>query len=162
MRRGCGGVIGMIVFMGIFFVAGIGITYWGSQILGNANKSVEWPTAMGRVIFSDVREDSDEDGASYHADVSYEYVVNDREYLSDQVSFGQYGSSNYSHAAEIVRRYPVGERVTVYYNPEQPETAVLEPGVTWSSYMVLVMGLCFMGVPLLIAVGGLFNRLRGV
>lgn len=162
MRRGCGNVIGLTVFAVIFFAVGVGLTIWGGIVLNNANESADWPTTQGEVVLSNVREDSDDDGVTYHAEISYEYVVADREYVSDQVSFGQYGSSDHSHAAEIVNRYPEGRRVRVFYNPEDPETAVLEPGVTWSSYMILVMGLCFTAVPVLIAVGGLANRLRGV
>jgi hypothetical protein len=31
---------------------------------------------------------------------------------------------------EVTKRYPEGAKVTVYYNPHQPEQAVLEPGLS--------------------------------
>jgi hypothetical protein len=33
------------------------------------------------------------------------------------------------NAADVTSRYPVGAQVPVYYRPEEPEFAVLEPGV---------------------------------
>jgi hypothetical protein len=148
MSKGCG-LVGMLLFLGIFVTIGIGLSLWGWTILQQAQVSQNWPTTSGEVTYSQVRESSDEDGTSYFADVTYGYVANDRRYTSDNVSFGQYGGT-YKHASGIVERYPVGQRVTVSYNPEEPQTAVLEPGATWSSYMILFMGFMFAGLPLLI------------
>lgn len=133
----------------VFLAVGIGLSLWGWSVLQNARVSESWPTASGEVLSSTVRVDRDEDGTSYFADVTYRYVVDDLEYASDSVSFGQFGSSDRDHAEGIVARYPVGSQVTVFYDPEDVETAVLEPGVTWSSYMLLGMGILFIGIPLI-------------
>ncbi|RMG98831.1 MAG: DUF3592 domain-containing protein [Chloroflexi bacterium] len=141
-----------VLFLGLFFVASITLTIVGVNVLRNARVSEGWPTTTGEVVASSVRASSDSDGTTYYADVSYSYVVDDHRYVSDTVSFGEYGSSDRSHAEEVVARYPVGKRVTVYYNPELPETAVLEPGVTWSSYFPLAMGLCFLSVTSIVTI----------
>ncbi|MCB8966761.1 MAG: DUF3592 domain-containing protein [Chloroflexota bacterium] len=156
--KGCG-CIGTTIFLGIFVVVGIGISYWGWHILQNARVSLSWPTTDGQITSSYVREDRDEDGTSYFGDVTYTYAVNDVRYTSDMVNFGQYGGSR-NHAQEIVDKYPEGNGVTVSYDPNDPETAVLEPGVTGGSYLVLGLGIIFVVFPLLMAPFMLIGTLR--
>lgn len=163
VQRGCGG-LGAIIFLSIFVIIGMGLSIWGGNVLRNASASSNWPTVTGQVINSTVSENSDSDGTTYGADVYFEYRVNDQQYGSDTVSFGQFSSSDYGHARNIVNRYPEGTQVEVYYNPEDPETAVLEPGVTWSSYMLLGMGLAFICLPgfmMLIVLGNSIGLLQG-
>ena len=144
---GCGITVFIMI---VFFAAGIGISIWGWSVLQNARVSETWPTTDGEILTSNVRIDNDDDGTSYFGDVTFRYVVDDVVYTSDSVSFGQYGSSNRGHAEEIVARYPTGNGVTVHYDPADPETAVLEPGVTWSSYFILAMGAVFTCIPLIV------------
>ena len=54
-------------------------------------------------------------------------------------SFGEYQGSK-KHAESIVDRYPKGKKLEVSYNPEKPEVAVLEPGITIGSYLPLGIG----------------------
>ena len=141
---------GITVFLMLVFMAvGVGISIWGWSVLQNARVSESWPATDGEILSSVVREDTDEDGTSYFGDVTYRYFVADVAYTSDSVSFGQYGGER-DHAEEIVARYPAGSGVTVHYDPADPETAVLEPGVTWSSYFMLAMGALFTCIPIIV------------
>ena len=144
---GCGITVFLML---VFLAAGIGISIWGWSVLQDARVSESWPVTDGEILSSNVRIDNDDDGTAYFGDVTFRYVVDDVVYTSDTVSFGQYGSSNRSHAEGIVTRYPTGNGVTVHYDPADPETAVLEPGVTWSSYFMLAMGVVFTCIPLII------------
>lgn len=144
---GCGITVFIMV---LFLAAGIGISIWGWSVLQNARVSESWPVTDGEILSSNVRVDSDEDGTSYFGDVTFRYVVNDVVYTSDTVSFGQYGSSDRDLAESIVSRYPADNGVTVHYDPADPETAVLEPGVTWSSYLMLAFGAVFVCIPLVV------------
>ena len=123
---------------------------WGGIVIRNASISAGWPAAQGEITSSYVSESTDEDGTTYSAEIEFKYVVNDRWLTADVVNFGEYGSSNMSHAGDIVDKYPVGKVVNVYYNPDHAETAVLEPGVTWSSYFILLMGIVFLIIPAII------------
>jgi hypothetical protein len=152
------GCLGSMVFLLVFVGVGIGLSIWGWSVLQNARVSESWPTTSGEVLSANVRIDDDDDGTSYFGDVTYSYAVDDFRYTSDSVSFGQYGSSNRDHAEGIVARYPVGSQVTVYYDPEDVETAVLEPGVTWSSYLLIGMGLIFTCIPIIILPFTLLRR----
>lgn len=159
MRQGFG-CFGSFLFLGIFFAVGAGLSWWGWGILQDARVSETWPSSPGQITHSEIDEDRDEDGTSYHADIAFEYAVNDQRYAGDTVNFGQYGGS-YGHAEEIVNKYPVGESVQVYYDPNEPTTAVLEPGVSGGSYLVLGIGLCFAGVPFIFGPFMLIGALRG-
>jgi hypothetical protein len=149
MARRANPLIGVLI-MPIFFIAGIFLAKYGGSVLDNAKASAEWPTVQGTVMHSDVvRERGTGDNRGkyhYEADVMFEFELDGQTYSSNNVSFGEYASSQASHAREIVRRYPEGSRVTVYYNPEDPDTAVLEPGVSWSSYILLGMGILFCAI----------------
>ncbi|MCA9918240.1 MAG: DUF3592 domain-containing protein [Anaerolineales bacterium] len=162
MRRtsdsiGCGITV---LLMLIFFAAGIGISIWGWSVLQNARVSESWPVTDGEILTSNVRIDNDDDGTSYFGDVTFRYAVDDVVYTSDTVSFGQYGSSNRGHAEEIVTKYPAGNGVTVHYDPADPGTAVLEPGVTGSSYFMLAFGAVFICIPLIVLPLMLRSRFR--
>lgn len=141
-----------VILLLVFFAVGAGLMVWGGIIVRNASESKGWPLAQGEIIASYVKTSDDQDGITYFADIEFQYVVNDRRLTADTVNFGEYGTSNRNHAADIVAKYPVGKVVNVYYNPEEPETAVLEPGVTWSSYVLLLMGLLFIILPVIILI----------
>lgn len=157
MRRRIG-CVAVVVFVGIFFIAGLGLSWWGWVVLQNARVSESWPMTDGEITYSQIQISTDDDGTSYHADVRFVYVAEDRRYEADTVSFGQYGSSDRNHAAGIVARYPVGQRVTVYYDPAKPETAVLEPGVTLGSYLILGLGMIFLITSLIMIPIGFVSR----
>ena len=158
MRRAIFG----LVFVGV----GIGLTIWGNGILQNAKESTKWPTTDGRILSSRVTESRSTTGTrrnrrpkyTYGAEVRYEYTVKERKHTSNKVSFGQYSSSNPGHAESIVRRYPQGKAVKVFYNPDNPSTATLEAGASWSSYAILIGGVVFCFAGLLLIVSPLFPR----
>lgn len=152
------GCLGTMIFLLIFVGVGIGLSIWGWSVLQDARVSESWPATDGEILSSTIRVDTDEDGTSYFGDVTFRYFVDDVAYTSDNVSFGQYGSSDRDHAEEIVARYPAGSGATVHYDPAEPETAVLEPGVTWSSYMLLGMGVLFICIPVIIMPFALLRR----
>jgi Protein of unknown function (DUF3592) len=95
----------------------------------------EWPSAAGKVVVSkaEVRKvkviDGDrEEGHRFEernfADIVYEYSVAGGKLRNNRVSIGE-DLGNFE-VAEIIAKYPVGAVVTVYYNPQHPNQAVLE------------------------------------
>ncbi len=168
MRKRANPLLGVLI-MPLFLIVGVFVTKWGAKTLDNAKESMDWPTVQGQVLHSEVvREKKSNSGSrssggssvTYNADVMFEFKLKGDTYSSDNVSFGQYSSSDPSEARKIVRDYPQGSSVTVYYNPEDPDVSVLEPGVTWSSYIIWGMGLLFSGIGVLGFLGCLFSVLR--
>ena len=153
-----------ILFCIIFLGVGIALSIHGKKVLDNAKASLDWPTCDGMVVTSSVDKQRKTSGTgssrktstTYHANVMYDYVVNEATYSSDNVSFGQGGNSNPNSARQIVNRYPAGKKTSVYFNPDSPEIAVLEPGAKGGSYMLLGGGVLFSVVGIAI----LFGRVR--
>jgi len=142
------------LFLSIFVIVGTVVALQGKKMLATAKESANWPYVQGKVISSEmeVRKETDDDGTSvtYSAEVMFEYEVAGVLYSANRVSFGQYSSGAPGLARKILSRYPAGKVVNVYYKPDAPEVSVLEPGVTFSTYLVLIGGLVF------VFFGGLF------
>lgn len=172
-NKSAGLITGSTVALGIgtiFVIAGYCmLVFWGKPTLNNAKNSVNWPTTMGKVTESKVGSHRSDGSTTYSADVTYSYTVNDYEIHSDRIWFGDnYSSSSRSVFEKIVRKYPPGKQVKVYYMPEDEFTAVLEPGAVTSSYIGFGMGLGFMVIGfglLLVPIGSVFfgkkNRQNG-
>ncbi len=136
-----------------FILIGTLTLYHGGKHLQRARESVSWPTAEGVIQRSSVEyHRSSKGGGTYHAEVMYEFTVNDRVFSSDQVAFGDYGSSNPSHARRIVNSYSQGNKVTVRYLRENPEVSVLEPGMKGQVWFLPAFGLIFLTAGCLMAV----------
>lgn len=145
-------------------VVGLFTILWGTLSLMEAKESVDWSTTPGTVLSSSVYDSTSHDvdvkESAYHADVIYEYYVDDKLYSGDRIAFGDYGPVDSSHAEDIVSRYLVGMDVTVFYMPDSPDESVLEPGMTAQSSYVLGFGLLFfiMGVLLFIYMSALDEK----
>ncbi len=63
--------------------------------------------------------------------IQYEYYIKDVRLVSERVHFGYQATDYRSYAQGYVDKYPVGKNVVVYYNPDNPKEAVLEPQVKW-------------------------------
>jgi hypothetical protein len=146
-----GNFIGGLIIGPIFLVVGAVVAfYFGKPIVDNAKASLKWPTVEGRVTVSTVERKRSSDSTTYAANVGYEYEVDGQKQLGDTVWFGgNFSSSNSGLARETVDKYPAGSQVQVYYNPEDPNQSVLEPGAFWTTYMVYGIGLLFFGIGLL-------------
>jgi uncharacterized protein DUF3592 len=146
---GCVGII-ILAFVG----GGAYLIYRTRQSQNQADASQGWSSVTGQVVESDVshRTTTDADGAmndSYAPRVRYTYRVNDADYAGDKIVFGFMTSYNVdAKAREVLTKYPVGQQVTVYYDPANPENAVLErkAGSTMAGMIIgvalIIIGLC--------------------
>ena len=115
-------------------------------------KSTSWPTTIGRVISSKVSSTritnpGEASETRFRAAVSYQYTVNGSSYHSSKISFVfsvQTSPNSSSRAKSIVKKYPRGKEVKVFYNPEKPEIAVLEAGTSSIPYFYHLFGIGFM------------------
>jgi hypothetical protein len=68
--------------------------------------------------------------------VTYTYQVAGQQYQSQRIYFGSEVGG--SAMTGVVKKYPVGAQVPVYYNPENPADAVLEQSSPASKVLILV------------------------
>jgi hypothetical protein len=126
--------------LAIFFYCGVAavilvlFSVWGVVQLYDAARSYSWPHVTGRII-SSVAQSKLMRGRygefiSNWPDVRYEYVVGDRRFVGDRIMFIHLGFSK-STTQRLVDAYPVNKVVAVYFDPRNPGSAVLEPGIWW-------------------------------
>jgi len=145
-----GGCLETLALTAVFFLVGAGLSWWGWTIVRNARASADWPTTEGRITAAEIDHSTDSEGDdSYTPRVTYTYNVSGRSYENYTIKFGETSYSSERTANEILARYPVGQAVTVHFDPADPDRAVLEAGVSGGSYIVLSVGLIFVGVSLL-------------
>ncbi len=121
----------LIVFplvMGILFI-GIGIR---NHSLGKQSES--WPSVQGNLAGESM---SARKKKRVH--ISYEYRVKDVTYKNSRVNFQDDKASK----KKIRSQYNVGDTLTVYYNPDDPDQSVLQPGATLTSLLMKLFGALF-------------------
>lgn len=117
-----------------------------------ARLCAHWPIVAGTITTSRVEVETDADGdESYRADVRFRYRVGDREFEGAAVNWGPAPAFAWrSQAAAALIDYPVGEAVTVHYDPAQPAMAVLRPFDRKSVAMPLVFAAVVGGIGLIV------------
>ncbi|TET30890.1 MAG: DUF3592 domain-containing protein [Anaerolineales bacterium] len=142
----------MIVYTIIIGISFIALFVIGRNILHGLN-SRNWPIAEGKVVHSGVQahQSMDDEGdisTTYGASIEYAFNVSGQEIQGTRRSFTDMRTNSVRRAEQILARYPQGSSVTVYHHPDKPSLSVLEPGVQWWIYalMIIVLGLLVFGV----------------
>ena len=109
-----------------------------------AKASLQWPAVPGTVLLSQLVEDNSGEFTSYLPLVTYAYAVNGQAFQSSRVAFVA------SKSRKVIAKYPKGNAVQVYFDPQQPSTSVLEKGGS-TRFMVfigiaLIIGGCVAGL----------------
>jgi hypothetical protein len=92
-----------------------------------AHASRGWPTVPGLVQESRVDSKGTQYGRLYRLVLSYHYDLGHREaYDGDMAAFGPSWVKDREAIEALAQKYPVGAKVTVHYDPDDPKTAVLE------------------------------------
>lgn len=134
-------------FIGVLCLgAAIGAGVYTVNGLATGSATHEWPTVSGEVTESRTR-----GGQRRRRHVfTYVYQVERTWYEARRIGYfhGIWGPST---TRGNVAQYPVGRRVTVYYDPEDPARAVLEPGIWWAGMAVSIgVTVLFAGITLMI------------
>jgi len=128
----------------LFLIGSMAALVYGISEIKEGLAAKNWPTSEGKIISSGTRwQNMSTSGGSSTliAEVVYEYRVNDRLFQGDRISMGQFGSKDADHAKQEAAQYPENSLVTVYFDPDDPSKALLEPGWGWISLISLLVGL---------------------
>ncbi len=116
----------------LFSALALGLILAGLYTMRESSRSRGWLKTGGTIVSSTVTEFNGKSGRTYRPMVMYAYTVGAVRYMSSRINFGQLATSRRGSAEGYVTRYPAGRRVDVYYDPQDPEHAVLEPaGNPW-------------------------------
>lgn len=145
--------------MTLGFDGAIGYMFW------QALRSYQFTETPGSVTTSHVDESREKGGKrSYRPKIEYEYQVDGKTLHGTRCQFSDgsvSGTGARNSVRKIVDRYPVGAKVTVFYDPERPETAVLEHGITGTELFMLLFMTPFNGIMLGLWSGTYYHRVRG-
>jgi len=154
----CGGF-----FVLIFLVLGLVLLIGNIRARKRADASQSWPSTTGSVLKAEVKTSvkHDEDGyvesTTYYRHVEYSYAVGGVPYQSKKLSFGSNQMfSTHQQAENALIPYPVGGQVTVFYNPEKFDDAVLER-VAPKSKIGMIIGIIFIVISACVGLIGLIS-----
>jgi Protein of unknown function (DUF3592) len=119
--------------------AGYGIWLQRKKARGGQN----WPVVQGEIVASETSAAPthiSDDESDYAVDIRYRYKVGAKDYEGHRIRFGSPSHVDSMLAQELTGRYPMGACVRVYYNPQRPSEAVLEP--TDASGIAALVALC--------------------
>lgn len=109
-----------------------------SSGLLSAIRAVSWKETNGRITRSAMRAEIERfangtELTRYRVDFRYEYHVDERRFESSRIAFSEGPLADelveHADAERVVGRYPAGQRVTVYFDPNEPASAVLDRGI---------------------------------
>lgn len=129
------------LFVALFtLLIGGGILVFTGNILLKAKGRTEWLETTGEIIDSGINEVKREEETMYFPAIRYRYKVNLVEYESTRIQIGDppYAGS-LLHTKSIIKKYPLHERVTVYYNPEDHQESVLNKSAPASGMILLIL-----------------------
>lgn len=121
--------------VGLLGVYGMGWEIWrGAQTYG-------WEPAECTIV----RGGEVEDAGQYRFEVSYTWTRDGKTYTGDRLRPDYSGSSEISDAYRLAARYPAGETVGCWVDPDAPERATLER-YRWTSAFWMLVPLIFVAI----------------
>lgn len=123
------------VILAAVVLGGIGISIWGWKTLQHARKVEAWPTVDGVIEACEATSAAND----LLPDIIFSYRVDGQNYRrSFTFPDGTHPLPEFTR--QYMERYPVGKRVTIYYQPGQPDHATLEPS-SQGDWMILALGI---------------------
>jgi hypothetical protein len=108
--------------------------------LASARLSTRWPAVEGRVTDSAIKPVEQSRRAwigwetyyTYQPTVAYAYEAAGRPYNNDLIAFGLESFDTREEAEAILAGYPKGAPVRVHYDPDDPQSSVLQMAGGWA------------------------------
>ena len=101
---------------------------------------------QGEVTHSEVEVNRDSDGSTFYPDIRFRYQVAGQQHDTGQYRIQVISSSGRSGKQKVVRRYPVGSKVEAWYDPDQPEVAVINKSFSFFPVIFLAIGVIVLGL----------------
>jgi hypothetical protein len=126
----------VVAVFALFISLSLAWLVFGAIGFTKAVTSYKWPTTDGTVVSAQVVRPTGK-STKYIAEIGYSYQVGGKEYVSKKFkATSARGTSGW--AKQVVEQHPVGSMVSVHYNPNKPQDAVLEPGLQSDNYWMTV------------------------
>lgn len=105
-------------------------------------RTAGWQRTEGVILQSETRRARSSEGHTTELILRFEYDVGAKQYTGNRVGYARVYSGR--SATRAASTYRVGRRVDIYYDPDDPAAAVLEPGGSFAIYPVFALGIFFL------------------
>lgn len=144
------------IFSYLCIILGIcALVFFALQCRGLYQLHFVFQETLGKIVGSSVEERYSEGGVApgdlsvggyvYKPQVIYEYEVGGRQYRGTRFNVSESARLK-KWAEEIVNKYPVDAKITVFFNPEKPERSVLTKWLPFDYYVIVLLGSLVIGV----------------
>jgi hypothetical protein len=142
-----------VVFFSGFFLAGIGALWLilFTLVIPQWRINHEFVEGSAKVLAKQIGEKHDEDGTTYCPEIHVEYTVQNVVYRAWTYEITKTYSSGRSENQAILERFPIGEEVRCWYDPDHPDRVVLVRKYSWWTLLLFIIP----GVFLIVGAGGL-------
>lgn len=145
---------GMLI---VFVLIGISSVALGIRSGWRGYQSKTWPQVAGEIISSEVTSRTETrtrkrsgNGGTYtetvtlhEAAISYRFDVAGQTYESTRINQFRSASSEITDAQAMIKKFPAGSPVMVYYSSADPTECVIDPGVSRGSVFMVLFGMIF-------------------
>jgi hypothetical protein len=125
-------------------------------------QSLQWPAASGTVTHCEARFRHGKH-SGWEVNISYRFQANGQYYTNNRISLANpNGGGPKPEVNTFVANHPARSTVTVYFDPQHPQTAVLEPGAEEELNRVRIWsgGIIFVGLVFIVLyINRFFNKL---
>lgn len=124
----------MIIVLVVF---GLVLAGFGLYRYNIGRESSHWPSVKGTITHAHAQSHKVKKGHHYLPSLKYTYSVNGSSYTGRRITASDEYQKTLGGAKDILRRYPVGGEVRVYYDPADAGTSLLEVGVKKNVFILL-------------------------
>jgi len=129
----------LFLMISIFsFFIGLILIFWQENEINKELSKRNWNVIKGEIVDSEIV-----GKRALRTEIKYQYSVDDSIYFgTSDLNIPGFGSKNYrrKNARIIMKTNPIGNKITVYFNPENPQISTLRYGPYWSNYMIIGFG----------------------
>jgi hypothetical protein len=133
----------VIPFLRILFFSllllGIGLIFWQGERISTSLQKRQWPTIIAEITKSNVV-----GTRAFHPVITYQFNINNNIYRNNtNLSTPGFGGKRSRHdtAETIIKEFPQGKKVKIYYNPQNPQESYMRIGPYWSDFVQFSFGL---------------------
>lgn len=102
-------------------------------------ESRHYLVVTGKVTHSEVKSHrGSKGGTTYEAVINYRFEVGGQAFTGARLRYGAGASSDSASARNLVDAHPEGATVQVFYHPDNPQDALLSPGIIGSDFMLVL------------------------
>jgi len=133
-----------VILVAVLLVFGLVLGGVGVYRYRIGKESSQWPSVQGKITYAHAQSSRTNKRNQYLPSVNYTYNINGKNYTGTRITASDEYQKTLIGAQNILKAYPVGAQVSVYYDPANPTVSLLERGTAKNVY-VLIGGavLCF-------------------